>query len=107
VTGYVRALLAEIMNALPNHVLIFSCTTDGFLSTATRDEIDTACEGVMASAYRKARFDVAGSDEIIELKHQTGQLLGWRPLLTHSGGRRGLLAGTCYDDWLIAVHHPV
>ncbi len=78
VTGYVRALLAEIMNALPNHVLIFSCTTDGFLSTATRDEIDTACEGVMASAYRKARFDVAGSDEIIELKHQTGQLLGWR-----------------------------
>src|SRR5690606_4839087 len=28
-------------------------------------------------------------------------------LLTHSGGRRGLLAGTCYDDWLIAVHHPV
>lgn len=78
VTGYVRALLAEIMNALPEHVLIFSCTTDGFLSTATRQEIDAACEGVMASAYRKARFEVAESDEIVELKHQTGQLLGWR-----------------------------
>lgn len=78
VTGYVRALLAEIMNALPKHVLIFSCTTDGFLSTATRQEIDAACEGVMASAYRKARLEVAGSDEIVELKHQTGQLLGWR-----------------------------
>jgi len=78
VTGYVRAILAEIMNALPNHVLVFSCTTDGFLSTATLDEIDAACAGTLASTYRQTRIKIANSDQIVEAKHQTGQLLGWR-----------------------------
>lgn len=78
VTGYVRALLAEIMNALPAHVQVFSCTTDGFLSTASRKEIDDACAGVLATGYRTARAEVSGSTEMVELKHRTGQLLGWR-----------------------------
>ncbi|MBB5745216.1 DNA polymerase [Brevundimonas variabilis] len=78
VTGYVRALLAEIMNALPRHVQIFSCTTDGFLSNASQSEIDAATKGTLATAFRKSRLQIAGSDQIIECKHQTGQLLGWR-----------------------------
>ena len=78
VTGYVRAILAEIMNALPEHVLVFSCTTDGFLSTATQAEIDAASTGTLASTYRDTRLLIADSDQIVEQKHQTGRLLGWR-----------------------------
>jgi len=78
VTGYVRAILAEIMNALPEHVLVFSCTTDGFLSTATQEEIDAASTGRLATTYRDTRLLIAESGQIVELKHQTGRLLGWR-----------------------------
>lgn len=78
VTGYVRAILAEIMNALPEHVLVFSCTTDGFLSTATQEEIDAASSGTLATTYRDTRLLIAKSGQIVEAKHQTGQLLGWR-----------------------------
>ncbi|MFA4950455.1 hypothetical protein [Brevundimonas sp.] len=78
VTGYVRAILAEIMNALPVQVQVFSCTTDGFLSTATQDQIDAASTGTLATSYREARMLIAGSSQIVEAKHQTGQLLGWR-----------------------------
>lgn len=78
VTGYVRAILAEIMNALPEHVLVFSCTTDGFLSTATQEEIDAASAGTLATTYRDTRLLIAKSGQIVEAKHQTGQLLGWR-----------------------------
>lgn len=78
VTGYVRAILAEIMNAMPEHVLVFSCTTDGFLSTATQEEIDAASVGKLAATYRDTRLLVAESGQIVEPKHQTGRLLGWR-----------------------------
>ncbi|MBU4137992.1 MAG: DNA polymerase [Alphaproteobacteria bacterium] len=78
VTGYVRAILAEMMNALPQHVHVFSCTTDGFLSTATQEEIDAASHGTLANSYREGRVLIANSDQIVEAKHQTGQLLGWR-----------------------------
>lgn len=78
VTGYVRAILAEMMNALPQHVHVFSCTTDGFLSTATQEEIDAASHGTLAKSYREGRVLIANSDQIVEAKHQTGQLLGWR-----------------------------
>lgn len=93
VTGYVRAILAEMMNALPQHVHVFSCTTDGFLSTATQDEIDAASHGTLANSYREGRVLIADSDQIVEAKHQTGRLLGWR-----ARGQATLQSGTPKAD---------
>jgi len=78
VTGYVRALLAEIMNGLPAGVIVFSCTTDGLLSTATADEMAGATLGPLASSYRNARIALTGNDDVVEIKHVCARPLGWR-----------------------------
>ena len=78
VTGYVRALLAEIMNGLPNSVTVFSCTTDGLLSTGTPSDMELATSGALASSYRDARIALTGNDDVVEIKHICARPLGWR-----------------------------
>lgn len=40
VTGFVRAVLGEIIHRIPEHRTVLSATTDGFLTNAREDEID-------------------------------------------------------------------
>lgn len=78
ITSFTRAVLGEIINALPEHVTVFSATTDGFLSDASPVEIATAIEQPLTKIFREARKALVGNDEALEEKHDVRQPLGWR-----------------------------
>jgi hypothetical protein len=78
ITSFVRAVIGEILNALPNRVCVFSCTTDGFLTNATKPEIDVAVQGPIARAFSAARTLLTGEPAVLEIKHQVRCPLGWR-----------------------------
>ena len=79
VTGLIRAVLAEILNAIPREYEIVSATTDGFITNAPIPEVLVASNGRISSYLLEARrrFDPK-SKAIIKLKHQVRQVLAWR-----------------------------
>jgi hypothetical protein len=78
ITSFVRAALGEIMNGLPEHICVFSCTTDGFLTNAKQAEIDAASGGQIIELYRQSRAKLTGDPTVLEIKHKVRQPLGWR-----------------------------
>ncbi len=69
ITSFVRAVIGEILNALPDRVCVFSCTTDGFLTNATEMEVDVAIKGPIANAFRLTRELLTGEPTVLEIKH--------------------------------------
>lgn len=49
VTGFVRAVMGEILNGVPAHRKVVSCTTDGILTDAPMSELDL--DGELAKCY--------------------------------------------------------
>ena len=78
ITSFVRGVLGEIMNSIPKDKLVFSCTTDGFLSNMTDKEATKTTSGVLCGLYKRQRKLLANDDEILEKKHQIRNPLGWR-----------------------------
>ncbi|CAA7623015.1 conserved hypothetical protein [Magnetospirillum sp. LM-5] len=78
ITSFVRAVLGEVINALPPSVCVFSATTDGFLTNATKDQIDAACQGELLTIYNDARKRLTGKSGALEAKHHVRKPLGWR-----------------------------
>ena len=78
ITAFCRGVLSEIMNALPRDVQIFSVTTDGFLTTATNEQMREAAKGTLGRKYLKSRIGLTGEWSIYEIKHLIRQPLGWR-----------------------------
>ncbi|WP_254054880.1 DNA polymerase [Pseudophaeobacter sp. EL27] len=78
ITAFCRGVLGEIMNALPPEVQIFSVTTDGFLTTATDEQMQAAAFGPLGRRYLDSRRRLAGEWGIYEIKHVIRQPVGWR-----------------------------
>lgn len=78
VTGLVRAILSEVMNAIPDAYQIISVTTDGFITNAPEDVTDAASDGAICSIFKQCRTELGGNDIILEDKHQVRQVLCWR-----------------------------
>lgn len=78
VTGFVRAVLGEIINSLPSSSVVFSVTTDGFLTNADAVAIEAATQGPLCNRYRGVRESLANETAVLEIKHRAKQLLGWR-----------------------------
>ena len=79
ITGFTRATLGEMMNALPENRMVFSVTTDGFLTNARPDELEAASHGILAEKFYDSREQlVQKSEPVTEIKHQIRQPLGWR-----------------------------
>lgn len=74
--GFVRALIAELMNSVPPHRRIVSVTTDGFLTDAPLDEVDQS--GPIATRFKVATERVAPGTSILEVKHRVSQILSAR-----------------------------
>ncbi len=76
-SGLPRALLSEIIARLPDGVTLLSCTTDGFLSTLTPDQIDHVLAGPVAQHFSFLRTLVApdGSPAVLELKHTASEVI--------------------------------
>ncbi len=73
-TGWLRALLSEIMENLPAKVSVLSATTDGFLCDATMKEAEAACNGPVAKRF-KSFSKLIGRNEILEVKHKAASVL--------------------------------
>ena len=78
ITSYVRAVIGEILNALPMQRCVFSCTTDGFLTNASAVEMMSAASGPAAHAFAETRHLLTGDPTVLEIKHQVRCPLGWR-----------------------------
>ena len=78
ITSAVRAVLGELMNGLPSSKMIFSCTTDGFLTNATEAELLALSNGPIYKVFANARKDLTGDDSVLEIKHAIRKPLGWR-----------------------------
>lgn len=79
ITSFVRAVLGETMNSIPRNRLVFSCSTDGFITDATQAEMDRICQKKLFNiVYGGLREYIAGTADIIKKKHEVTQLVGWR-----------------------------
>ena len=87
-TGFVRAVLAEILNGIPAHHQVVSVTTDGFLTTAGEKDLDLT--GPMSRRYQGLCERVAPDKGMLECKHQVSQLIPFRT--------RGQLTAQPYGD---------
>jgi len=78
ITSFVRAVVGEIMNRIPTDKMVFSVTTDGFITNATVEEMEVAKSGPIAMKFSGARAELTGDPEVLSEKHRVRQLLGWR-----------------------------
>jgi len=68
ITSYIRCTLTELLNNTPGN--IFSCTTDGFISNHKGlDLIEPSPEDIFSCSYYKARENLTGKGELLEVKH--------------------------------------
>ena len=88
ITGFVRATLAEQLNAIPSHLTIISVTTDGFLTNASMDELDLT--GPMSQRYQSLCERVAPGSAMLERKHRVRQVVPFKT--------RGQITGESYEN---------
>jgi len=93
ITSFIRALLAEVMNSLPSDSMVFSCTTDGFLTNAKATDIEISAKGELAKIFIESRLNLVNKREFLEVKHQINKPLGWK-----TRGQATLIAGSPQDD---------
>src|SRR5208337_1851092 len=97
ITSFVRGVMGEIMNSLPITSMVFSCTTDGFLTDALEPDVQQAARGPLATMYSQQRAILTGRSGVLEIKHRAKRLLGWR-----TRGQATLEAGDVVEDSEIA-----
>ncbi|MDY8110787.1 hypothetical protein U0C82_16725 [Fulvimarina sp. 2208YS6-2-32] len=73
VTGFIRAVLGEILNGVSKDRLVVSATTDGLLTNAPFSEL--VLDGPLCMAFRRLRMDTFGTDDILEEKHRVRQVV--------------------------------
>ena len=83
VTGFVRAALGEIMNALPQSVSFSNCTTDGILCTAPIAQIKNYLNGPIGKLFHENALLFHGEQKLeltgfLEVKSEIKQPLGWK-----------------------------
>jgi hypothetical protein len=78
ITSMVRAVIGEIMSRVPAHRMVFSVTTDGFITDATAEEMVAARSGPLAKNFGRTRVELTGEDDTLTEKHAVRQLIGWR-----------------------------
>ena len=78
ITSFVRAVLGEIMNSTDKDSIVFSCTTDGFITNEPKERIPNITNGTICTIYSEARKLLTGDEQMVEIKHEIRQPLGWR-----------------------------
>lgn len=76
VTGFIRAILAEILNKIPRERSVISVTTDGFLTDATEDELDLT--GPLCMRFKQLCEEVVPGSKMLEIKHEVAQIVCMR-----------------------------
>lgn len=73
VTGFIRAILAEILNKIPRQRIVLSCTTDGFITNAREGEIDIS--GPLCRRFDALTKRLHPKGEMLEVKHRVSQVV--------------------------------
>ncbi|BBM63463.1 hypothetical protein VA249_01090 [Vibrio alfacsensis] len=78
-TGFVRATMMEIIRKLTmdNDVQIVSATTDGFLTNATPEQLESCLDGPLAKRFQRICKEVSGED-MMQLKHHAKQIISMK-----------------------------
>jgi len=90
VTGFIRAILAEILNRIPRHRTVLSVTTDGFLSDVTEEEITACLTGPLCQRFQKLCDEIVPGSSMLEVKHEVAQVVCMKT--------RGQLTGGAIQD---------
>lgn len=75
-TGFIRAVLSEQIASIPDHRVVISATTDGFITDA--DEAELKLDGPMASRFQALCGRVAPDAKMLERKHKVRQLVAMK-----------------------------
>ncbi|HEY9029759.1 MAG TPA: DNA polymerase [Kangiella sp.] len=75
VTGFVRAVIAELLNSIPQDKTVVSVTTDGFLSNVTIDDLDLT--GANCQRYQQLCHEIDGG-HMLEEKSRAKQIIGMK-----------------------------
>jgi len=75
-TGFVRAVMAEMLASIPKRYTVVSVTTDGFLTDAPESALD--CNGPMARRFQALCERVLPGSKMLECKHQARQVIGMK-----------------------------
>jgi hypothetical protein len=70
VTGFIRAVMGEIICGVPRHRLIVNCVTDGILTNARESEVDLS--GELCQRFQSL---VGNGGKMFEVKHEVKQAL--------------------------------
>lgn len=73
ITGFIRAVLSELLNGVPSHRTVLSATTDGLLTNAPMSEIDVS--GPLCQSFIRLRQVHFETDAILEEKHRAAQIV--------------------------------
>jgi hypothetical protein len=70
VTGFIRAVMSEIICGIPSERTIVNCVTDGILTNAREDEIDLS--GELCQRFQSL---ISEGGKMLEIKHEVKQAL--------------------------------
>ncbi len=76
VTGFIRAVVGELMNALPSDSSVVSVTTDGFLTNCPLDKINMS--GPLSSRFQSLCDIVDPGSSMLTCKHEVRQLIAMK-----------------------------
>jgi len=78
-TGFVRATMMEVIRKLTmdNSIQIVSATTDGFLTNATQEQLESCLDGPLAQRFQQICTEVSGED-MMQLKHHAKQIISMK-----------------------------
>ncbi|HFQ8934726.1 TPA: hypothetical protein ACHTFJ_000930 [Escherichia coli] len=76
VTGFIRAVVGELMNALPSDSSVVSVTTDGFLTNCPLNKINMS--GPLSSRFQSLCDIVDSGSSMLTCKHEVSQLIAMK-----------------------------
>ena len=76
VTGFIRAVVGELMNALPSDSSVVSVTTDGFLTNCPLNKINLS--GPLSSRFQSLCDIVDPGSSMLTCKHEVSQLIAMK-----------------------------
>lgn len=77
-TGLVRAIIGEMLNAIPESFDVISITTDGFITNLPDTRLGELCQGRLASMFIEAKNRALGSPTLLITKHRPQRVACFR-----------------------------